>query len=147
MTTLALTRPGEWEIPLFFHVLGAMVLVGALVLAATALASAWRADDSGALRLGYRALLIGALPAWFVMRIAAQFTLDESPFDEDEGWVGVGFITSEPTLLLLIAATVLAGVSVRRAAGGTRVRVAVVLVGISLAAYAVAIWAMTTKPS
>ena len=31
-----------------------------------------------ALRLGYRALLLGALPAWLVMRVAAQWVVDES---------------------------------------------------------------------
>jgi hypothetical protein len=147
MTMVALIRPGEWELPLFFHVLGAMVLVGASLLALTALVAAWRADDAAALRLGYRALLIGALPAWLVMRVFAQITLDKSPFDDEESWVGIGFIASEPTLLLLIAATVLAGMSSKRAQGGTRVRVAVVLVGILLVAYAVAVWAMTTKPT
>ncbi|HEX8120699.1 MAG TPA: hypothetical protein VF549_05455 [Solirubrobacteraceae bacterium] len=147
MTTLALIRPSEWEIPLFFHVLGAMVLVGASLLALTALATAWRADDAAALRVGYRALLLGALPGWLVMRVFAQITLDKSPFDEDSTWVTIGFITSEPLLLFLIAATVLAGISSRRAAGGTRVRVAVVLVAILLLAYLVTLWAMTTKPA
>ena len=147
MTVLALIRPTEWEIPLFLHVLGAMVMVGALLLAATSLVAAWRADDVAAMRLGYRALLFGALPGWLVMRVFAQLTLDESGFAEDEGWVEWGFIASEPGLLPLIAATVLAGLSARRAAGGTRVRVAVVCVGIVLALSLVAIWAMTTKPA
>ena len=52
----------------FLHVGGAMVLVGSLLLSATALVGAWRTDDAGNLRLGYRALLLGALPAFFVMR-------------------------------------------------------------------------------
>ena len=146
MSVLALIRPGEWELPLFFHVLGAMVMTGGTLLALTALASAWRADDASALRLGYRALLYAALPGWLVMRVFAQLTLDKSPYDDDAGWVGIGFITSEPGLLLLIAATVLAGLSAKRAAGGTRVRVAVVLTALLLVTYAVTIWAMTTKP-
>ncbi|MDQ3739812.1 MAG: hypothetical protein M3389_02600 [Actinomycetota bacterium] len=146
MSALALLRPTEWELPLFFHVLGAMVMTGATLLALTALAAAWRSDDAGALRLGYRALLLGALPGWLVMRVFAQITLDESPFDEDSAWVDIGFIASEPFLLPLVAATVLAGVSARRAAGGTRVRVAVALSALLLVVYAVAIWAMTTKP-
>ena len=137
----------DWDVPLFFHVLGAMVMVGALLLAATSLVAAWRADDGGALRLGYRALLYGALPAWLVMRVFAQITLEESPFDDEETWVGLGFMTSEVGFVLQVAATVLAGLSVRRAAGGTRVRVAVVLVGLVLVLNLVAIWAMTTKPT
>jgi hypothetical protein len=147
MSAIALIRPTEWEIPLFVHVLSAMTLVGALLLAATALAGAWRSDDAGALRLGYRALLLAALPSWLVMRVSAQWLVSESPFEDDEAWIGIGYATSEGSLLLLIAATVLAGMSVRRAAGGGRVRAAIVLVGIVLAVYAVTIWAMTTKPA
>ena len=147
MTVLALLRPTEWEIPLFLHVLGAMVLVGALLLSGTALVSAWRADDAAALRLSYRSLLVVALPAWLVMRVAAQWVLDESAFDEEEAWIGVGFGTSELSLLLLSAASVLTGMSVRRAQGGVRVRAATILVGIVLLLYVVAIWAMTTKPA
>ena len=146
MSVVALLRPTEWEIPLFVHVLAAMALVGALLLAATALAGAWRSDDAGTLRLGYRALLWAALPAWLVMRVSAQWLVAESPFEDDEAWIGIGYATSESTLLLLVAATVLAGISTRRAAGGGRVRAAVILVGIVLVVYAVTIWAMTTKP-
>jgi hypothetical protein len=134
---------------MFLHVLGAMVAVGALLLAATALVGAWRADDAAALRLGYRALLWGALPAWIVMRVFAQLVLDhdDSPYTDDDSWVGIGYMTSELGLLLLIVATVLAGLSVRRSAAGGRNRAAVVLVGVVLALSLLAIFAMTTKPT
>lgn len=147
MSVLALLRPGEWELPLFVHVLSAMVLVGAILLAGTALAGAWRGGDAAAVRLGYRSLLLAALPAWVVMRASAQWVLGESPFDDGETWVAIGFMTSETSVLLLIAATVLTGLSARRAEAGGRVRAAVVLVGIVLALYLVAIYAMTTKPA
>ena len=63
----------------------------------------------------------------------------------------IGFVTSEPTLLLLIAATVCAGIAARRAREGGRAfgglnKTALVLVSITLAAYVLAIWAMSTKP-
>ena len=45
---------------------------------------------------------------------ASEENLDE----EAPGWVDIGFITSESTLLLLIAATVCAGVAARRAGRG-----------------------------
>ena len=135
------------DVLLFLHVLGAMVAVGALLLAATALVGAWRADDAAALRLGYRALLWGALPAWIVMRVFAQFLLDESGYSDDVSWVGMGYMTSELGLLLLIVATVLAGLSARSASGGGRARAAVVLVGVVLALALLAIFAMTTKPT
>ena len=132
---------------MFIHVLAAMVAVGALLLAATALVGAWRAEDAAAMRLGYRALLWAALPAWVVMRVFGQFLLDESDYPDDEAWVAVGFGTSEVGLLLIVIATVLAGLSVRRAAGGGRIRAAAVLVGIVVLLSLIAIWAMTTKPA
>jgi hypothetical protein len=128
----------------FLHVGGAMVLVGSLVLSATALVGAWRADDAGNIRLGYRALLLGALPAYFVMRIAAQLLVED--YDDEAAWVGIGFGVSELSLLLIIASTVLAGISAKRAAGGGRVRAATIIIGLILVLYLVAIWAMTTKP-
>ena len=132
---------------MFLHVLAAMVAVGALLLAATALVAAWRADDAAAMRLGYRALLWGALPSWLLMFVFAQFLLDESGYSDDETWVGIGFGTSDLGLLLIVISTVLSGLSVRRAAGGARIRAAAVLVGIVLALALVAVWAMTTKPA
>jgi hypothetical protein len=147
LSAIALIRPGEWELPLFVHVLAAMTLAGAVLLAATALAAAWRSGDAAAVRLGYRALLLAALPAWVVMRASAQWVLDESPFDDGDAWIGIGFATSEGSLPLLVVATVLAGLSARRAAGGGRVRAAAVLAGIVLGLYVVTIWAMTTKPA
>ena len=152
MSVLAAIRPDEWNLPLFLHVLGAMVLVGTLVLAGTGLAGVARGDGAGSLRLAYRSLLIGALPAWIVMRVAAQWIADEEGLgDEPPQWVDIGFMTSEPTFLLIIVATILTGVGARKAArgggGGTQGRIAAVLIAISLLAYVFAIWAMTTKPT
>ncbi|HEX2087740.1 MAG TPA: hypothetical protein VHF89_18790 [Solirubrobacteraceae bacterium] len=136
----------DLDVPFFLHVLGAMVLVGSLLLAGSTLVGAWRAEDAAAVRLGYRALLLGALPAWVVMRAAAQWLFAEGDYSDDHSWLQIGFMTSESTLLLIVGATVLAGLSVRRAEGGGRVRAAAVLVAIVIAVYAVTIWAMTTKP-
>ena len=131
------------NLALFVHVLSAMVLVGSLVLVVTALAS----DN---LRLGYRTLLIAVLPSWIAMRVAAQWVLSEQGLDDLDpppAWVDIGFITSEGSLLLLIAATVCAGMAARRARGGGLRTATLVLVGITLIAYVVAIWAMSTKPT
>jgi hypothetical protein len=153
MSLLAAVRPDEWNLPLFLHVLGAMILIGALVLAGTGLAGVARGGDGGpSLRLAYRSLLIGALPAWIVMRAAAQWIADEEGLaDEPPQWVDIGFMTSEPTFLLIVVATILTGVGARKATrgngGGTQGRIAAVLIAISLLAYVFAIWAMTAKPT
>jgi hypothetical protein len=152
MSLLAAIRPDEWNFALFFHVLGAMALVGTLVLVGTALAGVARGDAAPSLRLAYRSLLIGALPAWIVMRVAAQWIADEEGLaDEPPEWVDIGFSTSEPSFLLIVVATVLTGVGARRAARGSggrnQARIAALLIAISLLAYVVAIWAMTTKPT
>jgi hypothetical protein len=152
LTVLAAIRPDAWNLPLFLHLLSALVLVGALVMVAVSLAGASSGGATG-VRLGYRGLLLAALPAWIVMRLSAQWLLSEENLDEESpGWVDIGFMTSESTLLLLIVATVCAGVATRRAGRGAEPgtvlgRVALVLVAIALIAYLVVIWAMTTKPS
>ena len=154
MTVLGTIRPDDWNLPLFLHVLGAMTLVGALVLVVASLAFARGGDAAVGLRLAYRSLLFAVIPSWIVMRLAAQWIASKEgldDLDEPPAWIDIGFITSEPTLLLLIAATVCAGVAARRAREGGRAfgglnTAALVLVSITLAAYVLAIWAMSTKP-
>lgn len=150
---LAVIRPNEWDFPLFLHVLGSMVLVGSLLLVGTSLVGAWRGGAPAAVRVGYRALLLVALPSWILMRVSAQWIASkENVEDSDAAWIGIGYMTSEAGLLVMIVATVLAGLGLRRASRAEgpeqsiQVRIAAVLVGILLLAYLIAIWAMTTKP-
>lgn len=149
---VAVLRPNDWDLPLFLHVLGAMVLVGTLVVAVAALAGEWRARearDAAALRrLAFGTLLVGALPSYVLMRVGAEWIGSEENVDEiDAAWVDIGQLIANLGLLVLIAATVLAWIAVRRgAAGGPLSRVAAVLAAVLLAAYIVAVWAMTTKP-
>ena len=70
MSVLASIRPDDWNIALFVHILGAMALVGSLALVLVALAG----RD---LRLGYRALLLGVLPSWIVMRGGAEWIAEK----------------------------------------------------------------------
>ena len=149
---MAAIRPDSSNIALLVHVLGAMVLVGALVLAVGALVAAWRSNSTDLVRLGYRALLWGALPAWVVMRVGAQWIYSKEGLDSASlTWADVGFITSEGGLLFMIIATVVAGLAVRRVGRGGSIgsgaRVAAVLVSLVVVIYVVAIWAMTTKPT
>jgi hypothetical protein len=147
MSVLAAIRPDDWNLPLFVHVLSAMVLFGTVVLAAVSVVG----SSPGGLRLGFRSLLIGAIPAWIAMRLSAQWIAsEEGLLDEDveaPAWIDIGFMTSEGSFLFLVAATVCAGVAARRdRAGGLRTAT-VVLVGITIVAYVVALWAMSAKPA
>ncbi len=157
MSVLAAIRPDSWNLPLLVHVLGAMVLVGGLVTALTAQGLGWTrqhpADAAGFTRLAFRALVLVALPAWFVMRIGAQWIYSRERFegDDDPGWLGVGWITADSGGLLLVLAIILAGLGARRLRRGdgttsALARIATVLVALALIAYLVAVWAMTAKP-
>jgi hypothetical protein len=130
-----------------------MLLVGSLVLTGTVLAGVWRDGSAERTRLAFRTLLIAVIPSWLFTRVFAQILADKpdyKPF-EDSAWIGIGYMTTEFGLLLLIGATVAAGVGSRRAlreggAVGTSGKVAASLVWILTLLYVVAIWAMTTKP-
>jgi len=143
---LAIVRPDGWDLPLLVHVAGAMLLVGALVVVAAVMAGALRRGEDAAVlaRLAYRSLLLGVLPAYLLMRAGAEWVLSEEAVG-DPTWVGIGYMTSDVGLLLILIATGLAWRTQRRGVGGPA-RAVVVLTGVLLVAYAVAIWAMTTKP-
>ena len=145
MSVLATVRPDDWNLPLFVHIIGAMLLVGALVLVLFALAG----RD---MRLGFRALLLGVLPGWVVMRGGAQWIASKEGYDDSNAevpsWVDIGFIVSDPMLLFIIVATVCSGIAASRQRRGGALRgTALALAGIMLAACMVAVWAMSTKPT
>lgn len=145
---LALVRPESWNFPLFLHVLGAMVLAGSTG-AVTVLALATRKRQAqGELlsRLAFRTLIFVVVPSWIVMRVGAQLIVDKEFSGKAPGWVGVGFVVSEPGLILLIALGVLAWVSARRGGVGRASVALAVLAPVYLAALAVAWWAMSAKP-
>jgi hypothetical protein len=149
---LASIRPDAWNFPLLLHVLGALLLLGALVLAASALILAWRDGTASLGRLGFRSLVIGVLPAWILMRLGAEWIASkENLTDAKLTWLDIGFTTADTGLLLILVAILLAGLASRRAsrdlrAGGLSLASAV-LSSVLLIAYLVSVWAMTTKPS
>ena len=154
MDLLAVVRPGSWNLPLFFHVFGAMVLVASLVVALYAIRIARERGDQPAAQFAFRVLLRATLPAYLVMRIAAQVVLSKEHLDKHTpDWAGIGFAVSDFGLLLLIIGLVLTGLMARRTKQGTSVAgapqlaVAGGLAGFLILAYIVAIWAMTTKPT
>jgi hypothetical protein len=150
----SLTRPDDWDDPLFLHILGGMVMVGALTLSLVSLAGAWRSGSAALTRLGYRALLWGAVPGFIMLRATAQWIADKEHLTGDDvnlTWIDIGFTVTDLGVFFLIIATVLGGLAARRASrgGGPSVsaRVATGLVSVLLVAYLVAVWAMTTKPT
>jgi hypothetical protein len=143
MSILAAIRPDDWNLALFVHILGAMLLVGSLVLVATSLA----ARD---VRLGYRSLLLGVVPGWIVMRGSAEWIAEKekvNDIDPTPAWVDIGYSVADPMLLFIIIATVCAGLAARRQSTGGLRTAALVFVGLMLVASVIAIWAMTTKPT
>lgn len=150
MTTLATIRPDDWNLPLFVHVLGAMILVGA-VLTATAMLALAR-GNTAMLRTGYFSLLAVALPGWILMRVGAQWIYAREHLgdaSDDPAWLIVGFGAAEGGGLLLLAALIAGGIGVRRLRDGGAsglLRTTLVISVILLAAYVLAVWAMSAKP-
>lgn len=150
---LAVIRPDAWFFPLFLHVFGAMVLVGALTLSSVSLVGAWRSASPALTRLAYMSLFYGALPGYIVFRIGAEWIADkEGLTDSNLTWIGIGYSVSDIGALLLIVALVIGGFSVRRMNRGGQpspiaARVITGLVSLVLVAYLVAVWAMTVKPT
>jgi hypothetical protein len=147
---LAAIRPHSWDLPLFVHVAGAMLLVGALVVVAATMAAALRRGDGVAVLTGlaFRTLLIGVIPSYILMRVGAEWIASEENVPDDVDWIGIGYIVADGGLLLTLIALVLAWRASRRGAAGPGGlgRAAFVLTAVLLLAYGVAIWAMTTKP-
>jgi hypothetical protein len=151
MDLLGAVRPDDQNLPLFLHVLGAMLLVGATLSSASLLAFA--RGDARLLRLGYWTLVLVALPSLVVTRAAGEWLgTKQGWWDEgvpDQAWLGIGFIATDLGGVLMLAALVLGGVGVRRlrTGRGTRLLTAtMVITVVLLAAYVVAAWAMAGKP-
>ena len=147
----AAMRPDGWDLPLFVHVAGAMLLVGALVVVVATMAVAVRNGEGVEVltRLAFRTLLIGVLPAYVLMRAGAEWLASEEGVPDDLDWIGIGYGVADGGFLLTLIATVLAWRVARRGAArpGGLGRAVFVLAAVLILAYAVAIWAMATKPA
>jgi uncharacterized membrane protein len=152
---LAAIRSDSVNLPLFLHVLGAMVLVGSLAAVAFATFLGRRGSDRapGLARFSLKTLLVGALPAYVVLRIGAQWTEAEQDYPDDfeASWLDIGYIVADLGALLLLISVILAAIGLRRSRedASRSVRLARIVAAISvllLAAFLVAIWAMTAKP-
>jgi hypothetical protein len=152
--TLLIVRPDSWNLPLLLHVGGAMALVASVTVAAVALIQGWRTSDPSAAslkRFGAKTLLYAAIPSYFVMRIAAEWIASREHLENSNAaWLGDGFIAADGGGILLLIATIIANIAVRRAPDTGLGKLAKVSASISLilvALYVFAIWAMTTKPT
>ena len=147
-----MARPDFISLPLFFHILGAMVLVGGLLVAATSVIVA--RDDTRLLRLGYFGLLAVAFPGYIVMRIGAEWTYAKEHLGDlpggDPTWIGIGYITADIGGLLLLISLIAGYFGLRkvRGGGGTGLLRGTLWISVLLlAAYIVTIWAMSGKPN
>jgi hypothetical protein len=149
----SITRPDSWDLSLFVHILGAMILVGGLTLSAVSLIGAWRSGSAALTKLGFMSLFYGALPGYIVMRGGAQWIASKEHLeDSDASWIGIGFGVSDMGFLLLLISLIIGGLAVRRinrGEGGSpsvSARIATGLVSLFLIGCLVAVWAMSTKP-
>ena len=91
--------------PLFLHVLGAMTTFGAILTAVVLSYVAWSRPDAAFLRRATFATLADGDP---VLRAAARLRRDHVQREKDgfggndPTWVGIGFITSDAGLLILL---------------------------------------------
>jgi hypothetical protein len=155
VSVLAVIRDHNTILPLFLHIAGAMVVVGALTLACVCLIGSWRSGSATLIRTAYMSLFYAALPGYIVFRVGAEWIADKegwSDLDNPPDWLDIGYMISDTGALLLLISLIIGGISVRRMnRGGTpspiAARVVTGLVSLTLIAYLVAVWAMTTKPA
>ena len=172
MTVLADIRPDSWNLPLFFHVLGAMVLVGGVMTCAAALAFA--NGNVKQLRFGYWTLLFVGLPGLIVMRLGAagiwhKYNPNHGYFwaifphpGKDPGWIEIGGTIADLGGAGLVLALILGWFGIRRLDRGHddflakipvvgKMEAALLLKGtllisvLLLAGYVLAVWAMAGK--
>jgi hypothetical protein len=152
---LAAVRPHSWDLAVFVHVAGAMILFGGLVTAAGAGILGWRDGSSALRRFSALTLFAVALPGWIVMRVGAEWAYSKEGWDKvpdklQPTWLGIGYLTADIGGILLLIGLVLAGIGIRRArsgGGAGLLRASSVIAALLIAVYVVAVWAMGGKPS
>jgi hypothetical protein len=91
--------------PLFLHILGAMTTVGAILTAVVLSYVAWNRPDAAFLRRATFATLVTAIPFYVLLRVFAEimYSDEKDGFGgNDPTWVGIGYITSDAGLLILL---------------------------------------------
>jgi len=153
MSVLAALRADRLDLPLFVHVLGAMILVGGLAAGTGALGYA--RGDVRLLRLGYWSLLVVSLPGWVLMRVGGGWIASREGWDdlpagaEKPTWLDTGTAIADVGGVVLLGALVAGAAGLyrlRQGGGAGLLKVTLVLAVVLLAAYLVAVWAMAGKP-
>ena len=146
---LASIRPDSWNFPLFLHVLGAMVLVGAVTTAVVAQLTAGGTSEPDRMRrFSFRTLLLAAIPAYIVMRIGAEwlYSKEFGDTEDDPTWIGIGYGTADAGALVLLIAVICAGIASWKSKSGLA-KASGIIAAIALAGWIVTIWAMGAKPT
>jgi hypothetical protein len=143
---LAAVRPHSWDLPLFLHILGAMVLVGAVATAALLAFAAWRRPEVPVYgRAAFWSLLVVGVPGYVVMRVFAEVIRSDEHFDHNvPTWISLGSSIADGGLLLLLAT---AGFAFwwMRSGKAVAARTVSVLSSVYLVLLGVAWFAMTAK--
>lgn len=152
---LAAIRPDDQSFALLLHLVGAVVVFGALLTSATSILLA--RGEIRLLRVGYFSLLLVGVPGWILMRLAGEWIYRQQHWNtlpselKDQSWLNIGFIVADWGGLLFLISLVLGGVGIHRlraGKGGTGLLQATMVISLILAlAYVVAVWAMTGKPN
>jgi hypothetical protein len=155
--TVLLIRPHSWDLALFTHVAGAILVTASLLLALVVLYLAWRSDEEQravTTRFGFFTLLVACIPSYIIMRVGAEWIASKEGWDnvsKTPTWLSLGFAFADAGGVVLLIATILTGIGARRmrlkTGGGAWASIGTVLVGIVFVLYVVAIWAMTSKPT
>ncbi len=98
---------GRPFLPLFLHILGAMVLVGAMLTVLLLATTAWKRPLALLSKSAFRTLLIVAIPAWLLMRACGQWMYSQEGWSghNDPTWLGIGYLVGDLGLLILLITT------------------------------------------
>jgi hypothetical protein len=91
--------------PLFLHVLGAMTTFGAIFTAVLLSYIAWNRPEAAFIRRATFFTLLTTIPFYVLLRVFAEimYSDEKDAFGgNDPTWVGIGYITSDAGLLLLL---------------------------------------------
>jgi hypothetical protein len=152
---LSAIRPAGQDFPVLLHIVGATIAFGALLACAGFIALA--RGQIRMFRVGYFSLLLVALPGWILMRLSGEWIYRKQGWDslpselKNASWLRIGFGVADYGGLVYLLALVLGGLDLLRLRSGKSgaglLKVTMFIALVLAVAYAVAVWAMTGKPS